>query len=298
MNYQSMLVKARDFGLKVNELVLDGEIHRTATVSKPRSQNGWYVGYQSPLVLIVGDWQIGCQETFRGDGALLSEAELARIRKQQETAKMERQTIQAEDQLITAKKAKTLYDSADDCTWHPYLELKHIPSIEGLKLVEDQLLVPLRDLSSKEMTLVNLQRIYVSGDKRFLSGGKVSGCCFPIGLNGFDGAGDIAIAEGMATAISVNHLTCSPVLAAMNASNLVQVAFLAQRRWPNARFIVTADDDYLTELKLGDNPGQRLAKQAAGLVGGQVSTPPFTDEQRLAGLTDWNDYCSAVEVAR
>jgi putative DNA primase/helicase len=104
----------------------------------------------------------------------------------------------------------------------------------------------------------------------------------------------VFLCEGYATAASVYQMTQQPVLAAMNAHNLLPVAKLALRKWPGIEIVIAGDDDYLTEQSTGINPGKAKAYEAANLLGVKVSFPPFSPEHKKAGLTDWNDYYIAA----
>ncbi|MFV0508311.1 MAG: toprim domain-containing protein [Shewanella algae] len=288
MAYQEQLAFARAFGLLTEQLTLDGVIHRTGTSTKPKSRNGWYLGFVQPPFLVVGDWLTGKQETFKGNGSVNSES---MEQQRQAFEQLARQRHQRQQEAI--KIVNDLYRRAASVIGHPYLARKQIGQVKGLRCISGQLLVPLYDFSGNASHLVNVQQIAANGQKRFIAGGKVQGTCFPIGLDGFTGKGKIYISEGMATAATVYGLTNSPTLAAMNANNLEYVARLIRARWPLVGIIIAADDDYLTQQKTGINTGQEKALQAARTVGGMVSTPPFTQEQREAGLTDWNDYHNA-----
>ncbi|KFZ38426.1 hypothetical protein HR45_02990 [Shewanella mangrovi] len=292
MTYQEQLAFARAFGLLTEQLILDGVIHRTGTTSKPRSRNGWYLGFEQPPFLMVGDWQTGQQDIFKGNGSVTSES----IEQQRQITTQITQ-LRRKRQSAATEQANRIYSGAMDVISHPYLIDKRISQVNGLRSHSGLLLVPLYDLSVGNDALVNIQQIAANGQKRFIAGGRVQGTCFPIGLSGFNGAGEVYIAEGVATAVTVSQLTLRPTLAAMNANNLTHVAQLAKQLWPQVEIVIAADDDYLTELDKGINPGQEKALQAARMVGGKVSTPPFTAAQREAGLTDWNDYQNSQEGA-
>ena len=76
--------------------------------------------------------------------------------------------------------------------------------------------------------LHSLQFISREGDKRFLIGGRVSGCYFPIGKP--DGA--LCIAEGYATGASIHEATGTAVAVAFNAGNLLPVASALRAKFP------------------------------------------------------------------
>ena len=46
---------ANEFGLIVEHVVQDEELHRVPTISKPKSNNGWYIAFNE--LLVMGDWQ-------------------------------------------------------------------------------------------------------------------------------------------------------------------------------------------------------------------------------------------------
>jgi putative DNA primase/helicase len=160
---------------------------------------------------------------------------------------------------------------------HPYLARKAVKS-HGLRVDTDgRLLVPMRDAAGE---LHSLQRIAADGQKRFLSGGRVSGCYFAIGR-----PGDVlCIAEGYATAATIHEATGYPVAVAFNAGNLLPAARAIRDKLPNVRLIVCADDDAATD----GNPGIKYATEAARVVGAQLALPGF-DPDRPDGATDFND---------
>jgi len=73
------------------------------------------------------------------------------------------------------------------------------------------------------------------------------------------------------------------------------VARALRAKYPTARLIVCADDDYRTD----GNPGVTKATAAARVVGGLIAVPDF-DGDRPDGATDFNDLHRArgAEVVR
>jgi putative DNA primase/helicase len=185
--------------------------------------------------------------------------------------------------------------------YHPYLTAKGIVPAPGMKQLGSALVLPVFDAAhyfsgatwdeDKLSTLINLQLIAPLGSKRFLRHGRIRGGCFVLGTAAIAEPQEVVIAEGVATAVSLRTLTHSPVVAAFNANNLPLVAWHVRQRWPKTSIIIAGDDDALTERDRGINPGKLRATQAALLVQGRVSLPPFSETERLAGLSDWNDYC-------
>ncbi len=159
-----------------------------------------------------------------------------------------------------------------------------------VRVAGELLIIPLVDYSQTPPQLINVQTINPKGIKRFITGGKVTGLCCPIGLPINEPITRLYIAEGFSTAVSVHQITGFPVLAAMNANNLTPIAKIARQLWGDIELVIAGDDDYLTERKTGTNTGKEKALSAAASSRAKTAFPPFSFEQKLAGLTDWNDY--------
>lgn len=280
MTYYHKLNAAINFGLIVDVIEEDEAIHRVATQAKPKSKNGWYASYTDALVM--GDWATGVVEVWKPEGSKRSYGDKQKIKAAIERDNQHRR----EQQETAAHEARRLFSQGRAVSSHPYLIIKGLTLHDGLRQSGNWLLVPLYDLQSK--TIMNLQRIAHDGTKLFLKGGLVSGLASPVGFN--QQPETIYICEGYATAVTLHQITREPTLAAMNANNLLSVARLVKEKWPNATIIIAGDDDAQTEQQLGINPGVKKASEAAAAIGAKVSFPPFTPEQKKAGLTDWNDF--------
>jgi len=109
---------------------------------------------------------------------------------------------------------------------HAYLRKKQIGP-NGAKLRAGSLVVPVKDVDG---SLHSLQFISASGEKIFLSGGRVSGCCFGIGRLGKH----VYVCEGFATGATIHETTLQAVVVALNAGNLKAVATALRedtRKW-------------------------------------------------------------------
>ncbi|QSX28582.1 toprim domain-containing protein [Shewanella cyperi] len=286
MDYCKFLRDAQAFGLLVDELAIDEQIHRVPTQEKPRAKNGWYIGFPNSGAVLVGDWATGGQLFITGSRSKrLTEAEKRTL--QQVMAK--EAALRQQHQLEAAKRARALYGKATPATYHPYLERKAVVAVAGMRVLGETLVIPMFDAINSDI-ITSLQFIDADGSKRFLSKGRISQSCFPIGLRAQTENNTIYIAEGVATAISVHLLTGSAVIAAFNATNLTAVARIVKHMMPAAEIIIAADDDASTQHRMGINPGKHHATKAAKAVGGKVTLPPFSRSQRRDGLTDWNDY--------
>lgn len=286
INHNIQLNAALNFSLLVDNLLCDGQLHRVATQLKPNSKNGWYIAFSESPTLVMGDWQTGITEIWKPDGYKQTHQERIDIQQAIKTAEL----LRAESYAIATHQARDIYRHAKPVTKHQYLTKKAINAPSVIRYKDNLLIIPLVDYSLTKPELVNVQTINDQGFKKFNKGGRVTGLCCPIALPVNEPLRRLYIAEGFSTAVSVHQITGHSVLAAMNANNLGPVAKIARQRWPDIEIIITGDDDYLTERKTGINPGKDKAINAASMIRAKTAFPPFTFEQKLAGLTDWNDF--------
>lgn len=99
----------------------------------------------------------------------------------------------------------------------------------------------------------------------------------------------VLVAEGYATAASLFEATGLPVAVAFDAGNLKPVAEALRARYKGLRFLVCADDDYLTD----GNPGVSAAATAALAVSGAWVKPEFAADRAGKKITDYNDLHAA-----
>lgn len=161
---------------------------------------------------------------------------------------------------------------------HPYLVQKHLPAL-GARINRERLVIPL--IFQGEMA--NLQFIAADGEKRFLSGGRVTGCYSPIGK--ITQGSPLYICEGWATGATIHLDTGAPVACAMSARNLQPVAtFFRERLGDTFELIIAGDDD----RNKPENPGRVAANEAALNTGAWVTYPQWP-ENVPSCLTDFND---------
>lgn len=233
--------------------------------------------------LIAEAKQRGFDPKQYAPAAPLPDEERARIKREREERQRAALAETARKQEVAAEKAATLWNAASDVGTSSYLQRKNVHGC-GVRFANDMLLVPVRDADGK---LWNVQRIYVSGDKLFLTGGRVSGC--------FHLIGDIAasswllIAEGYATAATLHEATGHAVIVAFNANNVKHVAQAMRKRHPAAKLLICADDDQETETKTRKNPGVTAAAAAAKAVEGHWCKPSLLPK----GGSDFNDMATA-----
>ena len=262
----------------------DGELYRYHVEGdKGGTLNGWYVFFPTPIPAgAFGSWKTGQSERWciKGESELSSEERQA-LAQQLEAAKQLRQKQQRETWNAAAKRAFTRFNAAmplDGISSHSYLKRKRVHA-HGLALEAGRnLLVPLRDITGH---LWSLQVITPDGDKRFMGGGKTSGMFHIIGT--IDPYDVVYIAEGYATGATVHKCQNAPVVCAMTADNLMQVALAIRAKYPQVEIIVAGDNDRFT----AGNPGATKAAAAARAVGGALVLPEFPEE--CTAGTDFND---------
>ncbi len=267
-------------GIVTNDpIVVDGKLHRFHVEGdKPGSKNGWSIAFPDGIPAgAFGSWRTGVSETWCAkETSSLSPQERDAFTRRMKAAKAEREREEKRRQAEAQTRAQKIWeDSKPAPDSHPYLKKKQVKP-HGLRIRNgDSLVVPLRDSKG---TLRSLQFIDKNGEKRFLAGGKVSGCYYSLGKPN----GVIYITEGLSTAATVHESSNGGVSVAFNAGNLAPVAKALKEKYSDATLVIAGDNDYQTE----GNPGRVKAIEAARAVGGLVALPTFKNGQ--IG-TDWND---------
>ncbi len=265
-------------GSAPDHIVPDGEPHRFRVEGDKRSKrSGWYIMHLDGVPAgSFGNWKTGQKETWsKVDRNRLTAREQAEIQRhfREQQAKAARKRQEAQDEA--AEKVRKLWEWAKPADpMHPYLQNKQMPPMQ-LRQHGEVLFVPLTD----GHRMVNLQRIFPDGSKRFYPGGRVSGCWSPI-----EGEkGPLYICEGWATGATINKLTGRLVVCAMNAGNLTHVAKAMRERYPDRYLVIAGDNDRFTD----GNPGKAAAIDAARAVGGEWMIPDFPEGEKG---TDYNDH--------
>jgi len=267
------------FGQFNDRPIPDGKIHRFHVPGdRAGSRNGWYVLHLEGIAYgAFGSWKAsGSQSWSSRQPADPFEAD--RLRRLAERARRQREAEQHQRQQEAAREAQRLWDaSAPAAVDHPYLIRKGCQP-HTLRQQGDMLLVPLY----LDRVLVNLQRIYPDGAKRFLPGGRVTGCYSPLGR--LEPGASLYICEGWATGATIHEHTGAAVACAMNAGNLLEAGQRLRRAYPEVELVFAGDDDRQTE----GNPGRKAANAAAIAVGGLVTFPVWPADAPLS-LSDFND---------
>jgi putative DNA primase/helicase len=262
-----------------DNLVSDGEIHRfNVHGDKPGSINGWYILFEDDGLSAgsYGSWKTGEKFTWcTKEERTLTEDERTKRRERIAKIKRARDAEQKRLQSKAREKAAWIWENSKPVTEHLYLKAKSVKS-HGLKQYEGSLVVPVQD---PDGGIHSLQFINADGDKNFLSNSAIQSHFFSI-----DGNGDtLLVCEGYSTGATLHEATGYPVACAMNCGNLKPVCEALQKKSPDKKFIVCADDDHQTD----NNPGITKAREAAETVGAVLVVPKFKDQAHRG--TDFND---------
>jgi putative DNA primase/helicase len=259
------------------ELYFDGRLHRFKAHGD-HARNSWYLLHAGPPAAgAFGCWKRDAKEKWCQRNGELSQAELQRVRQQWNEAELKLKAETVARQKKARQVATWVLARAEPVSSHAYLEAKQVQSHSELRQYRGALLLPLRDLNGE---LHTLQFIDADGIKKFLTGGKVSGCFFTLADKA---GGPLAICEGYATGASIYEATGYAVLCALNSGNLLEVAKAARELWPERKIIVAADDDQFTD----SNPGLTKATAAAKAIRANLAVPTFTTTATKP--TDFND---------
>ena len=188
----------------------------------------------------------------------LTEAEREAIRR----AEAEREREKAEEHAKAAEKARQMLAGARPADpGHLYLVRKRIAP-EGLWQAGNWLLVPMTDPDGE---MWNVQRISPGegAPKLFLKGGRTKGLLWRVG----EAVDRLVVGEGIANVAAFRRDTGLPVVAAMTAGNLPDIAEAIHVKRPDLTLIIAADDD---------KAGHDAARVASLRTGALIALPGGT----------------------
>jgi putative DNA primase/helicase len=259
-------------------LVADGRLHRCDTGDGGHLDGAYLLHIDARPIGGLINWKDGRGwETFKvGEGRELTAAERRIMERERSARRIEafklaaRATRKAESMWAFAKPASPDHKYLVDKMAKPY----------GIRELNDWLLIPARDVAGRWHSL---QRIYLDGTKKFISGGKVQGCYYSIGKSD----GPVCVAEGYATAASIHEATGYTTVVAFDAGNLLPVACSLRIAHKDIKLVLCADDD---PVQKSGAPGVGVPKaiEAAKAAGGLVAIPDFGVD-KPDGMTDFND---------
>ena len=265
-------------------LVTDGSIGRAyIIIGNQRKFVGWYQAWldQSTPFGRLGDYRVSADQptaTWKPENSQNyrmskeQKAEIEELRRQAEVKSQEKYTQ-------AAQRAQSIWDKCEEVEKHPYLERKQVLSYGLRKDKHDNLVLPLKD---GQGTIVGLQYISDEGEKRFLTGSKKSGSFFLLGREIFNSSDSLNYAEGYATAASIYADRSQPVVVAFDAYNLIKVAEVMYKYFPNHKHIFVADND-------DSNTGENEAKKAASYI---QKSGGYAEVQMPETKGDYNDHAT------
>lgn len=279
-------------GLLIDEPVMDGKWHRVSVVGDLKGKtSGSYRGFIEgiPAGQIMNFKKASEPVKWVSTGSKVDPEELERLKAQSAANKAEQlQELQFQYKQV-AKRAYGIFANAIDASnEHGYLKKKQV-SGETLRIDRSgNLLVP---MSNEKGFIENVQRIGPDGSKIYLKDGRKRGLMhiIPGKKNS-----PLIIAEGYATAKSLNAATGFSAVVAFDGGNLPVVAEAIRQQNPDRQILIAADDDHKQVEKVGFNPGLKAAERAADRSQAQILKPMLTSDEKLQGLTDHND----LHVAR
>jgi phage/plasmid primase-like uncharacterized protein len=260
---------------------LDGKLHRFRSGTKGTpghgDKTGWVVAYGDGVPAgKFGCWRAGIEMTWRADvgRALSVPEEMAHARRMREAQAARDEALRIQRDVV-ADTTETIWSQGTAASpEHPYLARKGI-AVHGARVTGDgRLMVP---LYTPEGKLASLQYIDPEGGKLYHAGGQTGSCLWMLGT--MDEPGILYVAEGFATAATVNEVTGRPCIISYSASNIVPVMGTLRERYGSGQeIVIVADNDQ-------SGVGMAYATQAVAKHGGRVVMPP---EQG-----DANDYRAA-----
>ncbi len=249
-------------------LIADGRMRRwRAPEDSPGTKNCFvriYDNCDGTFGAHFGNWKQAIDEKwFSGKPHKEQTAEEKRqFAQKMAAAKAKQEEEQRRIHAAAEKRASdTLSKARSASSLHPYLVRKGVKA-HGVKQLGESLVVPVRNGQGQ---LTSLQFINPDGEKKFLSGGQCKGCYHSIG-----GKPEkvLLLAEGYATAATLNEATGYPCAVAFSAGNLKPVALALKGKYPQVQIVICADADPV---------GRAAAIDAANTVGGTWLEPDFTE---------------------
>ena len=255
----NLLSGMHNIGLLVSDPILNGEIQRTSVVGKA-GNSGWYVGaiLSGRPYCTYGRWDTGDKVRHSNKNHQITVVESAKLREMQEKVELEKKKKHQKAAVI----AKKMYQNAIPKD-HEYLKNKQAKQ-HITRVYNNMLLIPIYDETGE---LVNIQRVFPDGSKKFLYGGKIIGCASKI-----KGTGKTLVCEGYSTGSSLHEATGYNVVIAFNAMNLSHVAKKIRKKDPGKNIVICADNDRFVE-KLGYCPGEKFGREASKAAGAGFIIP-------------------------
>lgn len=298
---EEFLNSIKSAGVLENTVIADGQKHRIAVDGdKDKEQSGFYVLHADGVANgyfmnnRTGE-EIKWSSKEHSYNSMTPE-EKAEMKALYQARKAEREQ---EDKILTEKAEKALYAkfmNKEAINEHTYLSNKMIEPTQNIYAGNDNTItVPLYNIDGR---LKSAQYISEDGEKRFAKNTNKVGAFHVVDGNAADlkSATSIIIAEGYATAASINEAIKEPglkVIAAMSANNLEHTVKAITEKYPAINIVIAADNDL--NNKIG-NIGLNAANAVADKYKNVTVTVPKINGKAVAG--DFNDIISKNELSK
>ncbi|MBL4763484.1 MAG: toprim domain-containing protein, partial [Gammaproteobacteria bacterium] len=224
---------------------------------------------------VFGNFQTGERTVWSSKRLnVMSPTETTAFNAQIERPMLLREVEQEESHKRAAIKAQTIWANSDPAPEdHEYLTRKGVQT-HGAHTVNGRLVISI----TIDGQVWSLQEIW-DKKKKFMPEGKIKG-----GYYILEGKGDVVyVAEGFATAASINEATGAKVYCAYIASNLLDVTNTAKEQNPNENIIICGDDDIWKD----QNAGRTHGLSASEATQCRIVFPTFQDTSTKP--VDFND---------
>jgi phage/plasmid primase-like uncharacterized protein len=243
-------------------------------------------------VTVATLWRRALDAGWKPDGETYQETEPERRAREAQRQKRAQEAEQKEARrqagaLLAARKIHGLAHEGP----HSYLDLKGVPGAPGLLVIEARAALAIRSfgpnitpdagpllivpMHGPDGALCGLEAIDTKGNKGFLAG-----CKKGVFIVGAPVPGQpVAIAEGLATGLSVHQATGHAVGVAFDAGSLRRISALIHSQHPGSPILVCGDR----------GNGEEQARTAAQAVGAAVAIPGFAGLGATGDDTDFND---------
>lgn len=292
---EEFLNNIKSAGVVENTVIADGQKHRIAVDGdKGKEQSGFYVLHADGVANgyfmnnRTGE-EIKWSSKDHSYNSMTPE-EKAEMKALYQAKKAEREE---NDRILTEKAEKALYAkfmNKEAINEHTYLSNKIIEPTKNIYAGNDNTItVPLYNVDGR---LKSAQYISEDGEKRFAKNTNKVGAFHVVDGNAADlkSATSIIIAEGYATAASINEAVKEPglkVIAAMSANNLEHTVKAITNKYPEMNIVIAADNDLNNRI---GNIGLNAANAVADKYKNVTVTVPKINGKAVAG--DFNDIIS------
>lgn len=297
---EEFLNRIKSAGVLENNVIADGQKHRIAVDGdKGKEQSGFYVLHADGVAngyFMNNRTGEEIKWSSKEHSNSMTPEEKAEMKALYQARKAEREQA---DTILTEKAEKTLYAkfmNKEAINEHTYLSNKMIEPTQNIYAGNDNTItVPLYNVDGR---LKSAQYISEDGEKRFAKNTNKVGAFHVVDGNAADlkSATSIIVAEGYATAASINEAVKEPglkVIAAMSASNIEHTVKAITEKYPAINIVIAADNDL--NNKIG-NIGLNAANAVADKYKNVTVTVPKINGEEVAG--DFNDIISKKGLSK